>query len=123
MSNRDKWFLQETADRAQQKSRRVLPTFLRESFIFEEGEEPEHNEAKPTVPQFPGLYEVYDETRSGNKWPIAVDVPTFAMASLLALARVEKVESELEVHHYTDDVWIVSPDGTHARMYRGREED
>jgi hypothetical protein len=123
MSNRDKWFLSETAERAKENAKPILPTFLRDSFLFKVDEEPEHTEAQPTVPNYPNTYEVYDESRSGNKWSVAVDVPTFAMASLLAHARVEKVESELKLHHYTDDVWIVSPDGTHTRMYRGVDED
>jgi len=121
-------FLRRTADAAEcarrerpssENERIVLPTFLRVSFLFKDGEEPDHIDAYPALPTYPDMYEVYDETREGKKMPLAVDVPTFAMASLLARARVGEVESTLGIYHYSDDVWILNPDQTAARVYRG----
>jgi hypothetical protein len=96
-----------------------LPTFEIASFDFADNAVPEHIEAYPAVPRYIGLFGVFGAIDGVKPYPLAVDVPSEDMAHLISNARISKQESDIQLYGYTDDVYILSPDGKHIRVYYG----
>lgn len=97
----------------------VFPTFLERSFLFE-GDIPPHIDSYPDTPNFVGLYSVFGAVDGVKPYPLAVDIETPDLAELIARARADKQESDIESYGYSDDVYINSPEGSNRRIYYGR---
>jgi hypothetical protein len=122
MSNFDKdtSFLRRTAQEAERRAvsavfapdvtAGILPIFWSKSFLFEEGEEPAHINRFATNPQHPGLFEVRGGTEIESAYGLAVDVPLFTMASLIAAARVRFLDATNSKVRLHENLWIVLPD-------------
>ncbi len=98
----------------------VLPTFLQDSFLFADVEVPDHVDETPEMPNYVGFFAVFGSTEGNKPYTLAVDVATQDTALLLAEARKRQQESDITIYGYSDDVYIVYPDGSIERTYFGR---
>jgi hypothetical protein len=118
--DKDGSFLRRTAQEAERRAASkkhepdttagILPIFWSNSFIFKEGEEPDHINKFATLPRHLHLFEVLGGTDIDRAYALAVDVPSFAMASLLSAARVRLLMSTKSKLQQTENIWIVRPD-------------
>lgn len=97
----------------------ILPVFQEISFEFVEGV-PDHIEAYPSVPNYVGMYSLIGMIDGVKSYPLALDIIDEETAALLAHAREIKQEESIERYGYTDDLYIVRPDGSLQRTYYGR---
>lgn len=101
----------------------ILPIFWSDSFSFDDGEEPAHINKFPTKDEYLSLFEVHGGSEPDRTYALAVDVPSFSMASLLVSARVRKLEETRSKHGYTEDIWIKHPDARFQRAHTGELND
>ncbi len=92
------------------------------SFAFD-GDAPAHIEAHPRIATYLGLYGLFGVAMGNKPYTLAVDVPTEETVRVLATARAKKQEETIEQYGYTDDVYVLFPDGQNERTYYGRERD
>ena len=98
----------------------LKPTFLQRLFRFENlALVPDHYEAYPFVPNFVGQWAVYAWSGSEGTPQLAVDVLSADQAELLAVAARDKAIADADLYGYTEDIWILSPNGNHTRFYMG----
>lgn len=102
----------------------LKPTFKLEQFHFEDPLlVPDHYDEWPSVPNFVGLWSLYGWSSSRHTPAFAVDVISAEQAELLAMAKRERMESELAVYGYSLDIYILDPSGNSRRFYTGRSQD
>lgn len=97
----------------------ILPIFEEHSFLFTDTVPP-HIDDYPKTPNYVGLYAVFGAIDGKRPYPLAVDVESPELAEVIAQARADKQERGIELHQYSDDVYINSPDGSNRRIYYGR---
>lgn len=127
-NSKDNSFLRRTARRAEQENnmniqepvRQILPRFWSKSFLFLDDEKPEHIEVYPYIGSYTPNFEVHGITHGGKEYYVAVDIQEYAVAALLARARVRHQEQSIALYGYTDSVDIKHPDDTYEVFYTGR---
>lgn len=113
----------------------IVPTFLESSFDFGEDSEiirflkkvlhrkineiPEHLEDFPEVPSYVGAFAIFGANTTDESYTLALDVPSELMARQLAEARKKQQEASIDLYGYTDDVYVLFPDGHKERTYYG----
>lgn len=97
----------------------ALPIFLERNFLFIDTV-PKHIEGYPVVPTYVGFYALFGATEGNKPYTLAVDVPDEEMARTLAEARAKHQDGSIGLYGYSDDVYILLPNGENYRTYDGR---
>jgi hypothetical protein len=101
-------------------SRLILPKFWHKSFLFEDGEMPDHINQYPYFARYSGMHEVLSTGPTGNMYRVAVDVEQFATAVLLAKARERHQLKSIELYGYAEPVLIQRPDNSLVMFSEGK---
>lgn len=101
----------------------LVPTFLEGYFDFGDKETPEHVDGFPDVAGYIGVWAIFSSPGGDKSIQLASDIPTEEMARDLALAHAAYQERTLGIYKYSNDVYILHPDGNMERTYFGRHID
>lgn len=104
---------------------KILPIYQEDGFLFSEDDKPEHIERLPTaIPNFIGLFTVFNVVNADKRFMLAVDIPTEDLARIIANARIKYQEQTLKTYGYDDDVYIGfavgTPEQQEERVHIGR---